>query len=114
MFGFGKKPQEEKQSWTARLRSGLSRSREAIGGLFSRGKIDEALYDDLEAALLGADCGVEATTRLLQTLRAREAQPSADADSRESEEVGATATTIRVLAVPPRQSAMSIVSLELR
>lgn len=71
MFGFGKKPQEEKQSWTARLRSGLSRSREAIGGLLSRGKIDEALYEDLEAALLGADCGVEATTRLLKTLRAR-------------------------------------------
>lgn len=71
MFGFGKQPQQEKQSWTARLRSGLSRSREAIGGLFSRGKIDEALYDDLEAALLGADCGVEATARLLQTLRAR-------------------------------------------
>ncbi len=71
MFGFGKQPQQEKQSWTARLRSGLTRSREAIGGLFSRGKIDEALYDDLEAALLGADCGVDATTRLLQTLRAR-------------------------------------------
>ncbi len=71
MFGFNKKTSEEKQSWAARLRSGLSRSREAIGGLFFRGKIDEALYEDLETALLGADCGVEATTRLLQALRER-------------------------------------------
>ena len=50
----------------------------------------------------------------LQTPRARAAQPSAAADSWRSAAVGATATTIRALAVPPRQSAISIVSLELR
>ncbi len=71
MFGFAKKPPEDKQSWTARLKSGLSRTREAIGGLFTRGRIDEALYDDLEAALLGADCGVDATARLIASLRNR-------------------------------------------
>jgi len=71
MFGLSKKPSEEKQSWTARLKSGLSRTREALGGLFSRGRIDEALYEDLESALLTADCGVEATTRLLEALRSR-------------------------------------------
>jgi fused signal recognition particle receptor len=71
MFGFAKKPNDEKQSWAARLKSGLSRTREAIGGLFSRGKIDEALYEELESALLGADCGVDATTRLLASLRTR-------------------------------------------
>ena len=71
MFGFSKKPSEEKQSWTARLKSGLSRTRDAIGGLFSRGKIDAALYEELESALLGADCGVDATARLLEALRNR-------------------------------------------
>ncbi len=71
MFGFPKKTAEEKQSWTARLKSGLSRTREAIGGLFSRGRIDEALYEELESALLSADCGVEATTKLLEALRVR-------------------------------------------
>ncbi|MCX7157941.1 MAG: signaling recognition particle receptor family protein [Proteobacteria bacterium] len=71
MFGFSKKPSEEKQSWTARLKSGLTRTREAIGGLFSRGKIDDALYDELETALLSADCGVEATNHLLASLRTR-------------------------------------------
>lgn len=71
MFGFSKKPSEERQSWTARLKSGLSRTREAIGGLFSRGRIDEALYEELESALLSADCGVEATRGLLEALRGR-------------------------------------------
>lgn len=71
MFGFAKKPPQDKQSWTDRLKSGLSRTRQAIDGLFQRGKIDEALYEDLESALLSADCGVEATTHLLAAVRAR-------------------------------------------
>lgn len=71
MFGFAKKSPEDKLSWTARLKGGLSRTRLAIGGMFNRGRIDEALYDDLEAALLGADCGVDATSRLIQSLRSR-------------------------------------------
>src|SRR5471030_728269 len=71
MFGFTKKPAQDGQSWTQRLRTGLSRTREAIGGLFVRGSIDEALYEDLESALLGADCGVEATAELLKSVRSR-------------------------------------------
>jgi fused signal recognition particle receptor len=49
----------------------LSRTREAIGGLLSRGKIDEALYEELETAMLGADCGVEATSLMMEALRGR-------------------------------------------
>ena len=71
MFGFPKKPAQQGQSWTDKLKGGLSRTRDAIGGLFVRGKIDEALYEELETALVGADCGVEATTRLMGALRAR-------------------------------------------
>jgi fused signal recognition particle receptor len=83
MFGFSKKPAKDAPpapqappappaaSWSERLKSGLTRTREAIGGLFVRGKIDEALYEELETALIGADCGVEATTRLLDSLRNR-------------------------------------------
>ena len=33
-------------------------------------KVDEALYEELETALLQADCGVAATTHLLEALRA--------------------------------------------
>jgi len=62
-------------SWTARVRNGLARTRAALGGnlgaLFRGGAVDEALYEELEAALLTADCGVEATRALLERLRAR-------------------------------------------
>ena len=71
MFGLSKKPPAEKPSWTARLKAGLSRTRVAIGGLFARGSIDEPFYDELESALISADCGIDATTRLIQSLRTR-------------------------------------------
>ncbi len=62
-------------SWAARLRNGLARTRASLGGglgaLFRRGAIDGALYEELESALLTADCGVEATRTLLERLRAR-------------------------------------------
>ena len=57
--------------WMSRLKDGLSRTRVNIVGLFSGGVIDEALFDDLEVALIGADVGVAATGELLQALRTR-------------------------------------------
>ncbi|WP_374490819.1 signal recognition particle-docking protein FtsY [Zoogloea sp.] len=64
-----------KRSWMDRLRSGLARTREQIGGglssLFTRRKIDEDLLEELETTLLMADCGVEATQFLLDELRKR-------------------------------------------
>jgi fused signal recognition particle receptor len=60
-------------NWAARVRSGLSRTRQNLGkrlsGLFGSGKIDEALYEELETVLLMADTGVSATTWLLDELR---------------------------------------------
>jgi fused signal recognition particle receptor len=60
-------------NWTARVRQGLSRTRDNLGkqlsGLFGGGKIDEALYEELETILLTADTGVNATTWLLDELR---------------------------------------------
>jgi len=62
-------------SWAARLKAGLARTREVLnadlGELFTRRKIDEALFEDLESALLTADCGVEATQSLIEDLRRR-------------------------------------------
>ena len=57
--------------WLARLKQGLSRTRVNIVGLFSGGVIDEALFDDLETALIGADLGVATTSHLLERLRGR-------------------------------------------
>mgnify|MGYP000055981316 CR=1 FL=1 len=58
--------------WMSRLKDGLSRTRVNIVGLFSGGVIDDALFDDLEVALIGADVGVAATGELLQALRSFE------------------------------------------
>ena len=62
-------------SWAARLKAGLARTREVLntdlGKLLARGKVDELLFEELESALLAADCGVEATRDLLDDLRAR-------------------------------------------
>jgi fused signal recognition particle receptor len=62
-------------SWAARLKAGLARTREVLGSdvgtLFGRRRIDEALFEALETALLSADCGVEATGALMEDLRAR-------------------------------------------
>ena len=62
-------------SWAARLKAGLARTREVLnadlGELLTRRKVDEALFEELESALLSADCGVEATRALLDDLRDR-------------------------------------------
>ena len=79
MFGFPKKPEVPADnsglSWSDRLRAGLSRTRAQIGGrlsgLLHRGRIDDELLEELEATLLMADVGVDATQFLLDELRAR-------------------------------------------
>ncbi len=59
-----------KLGWlTTRLKSGLSKTRAGFSTLFSRMTIDEALYEELEEALLSSDAGVEATQFLLEALR---------------------------------------------
>ncbi|PLC52359.1 signal recognition particle-docking protein FtsY [Pollutimonas nitritireducens] len=61
----------EKSTWLTRLKKGLSRTGQNIGGLFVGVKVDESLFEDLETALIMADAGVEATEKLLTSLRAR-------------------------------------------
>ncbi|HEX9674334.1 MAG TPA: signal recognition particle receptor subunit alpha, partial [Burkholderiales bacterium] len=62
--------------WPARLRNGLAKTRRQLGdrlaGLLGAARpLDEAFYEELEAALIGADVGVAASTHLLGQLRAR-------------------------------------------
>jgi len=62
-------------SWAARLKAGLARTRDVldtpVSELLKRRRIDEALYEELEAALLQADCGVAAARDLVSQLRRR-------------------------------------------
>jgi fused signal recognition particle receptor len=60
-------------SWAARLKNGLARTREVlntpVSELFVRRRVDESLFEDLQSALLQADCGVSATEWLMTSLR---------------------------------------------
>lgn len=62
-----------KLSWAARLKQGLSKTRDALGkkllGVFGGGQIDDDLYDELESILLTSDVGVAATAHLLNDVR---------------------------------------------
>ena len=61
--------QEAKQSWLRRLKAGLSRTSSNIATIFTGTKIDDELYEELEAAMLMADAGVDATQYLLDELK---------------------------------------------
>ena len=66
------KPQPaERQGWMARLKAGLRKTGSSITTVFTGTKIDDALYEELEDALLMADTGVKATEALLHDLKRR-------------------------------------------
>jgi fused signal recognition particle receptor len=60
-------------SWAARLKAGLARTREVlntpVSELLTRRRVDEALFEELETALVQADCGVPAAQALIGALR---------------------------------------------
>ena len=60
-----------RERWMDRLRSGLQKTGASISQVFVGTKIDEHLYEELEAALLMADAGVKATEFLLDDLKRR-------------------------------------------
>ena len=61
----------ERGNWVERLRGGLRKTGSSITQVFAGTKIDEALYEELENALLMADAGVKATEFLLADLKRR-------------------------------------------
>lgn len=73
MFSFRKK--ESAATFGERVREGLARTRgqwqAKLANLFNAGKIDEAVYEQLETLLLTSDVGVAATDFLLKDVRRR-------------------------------------------
>ncbi len=55
----------------SKLKSGLQKTNRAIAEVFTGKQIDDALFEELEAALLMSDAGVAATQHLLNDLKAR-------------------------------------------
>ena len=60
-----------RQGWLDKLKAGLRKTGSGIATVFTGTQIDEALYEELESALLMADTGVKATTHLLADLKRR-------------------------------------------
>ncbi len=60
-----------RQSWLDKLRNGLRKTGSSIAQVFTGTQIDDALYEELESALLMADAGVKATEFLLADLKRR-------------------------------------------
>ena len=58
-----------RQSWMQRLKAGLAKTSSNLSILFVGAKIDDALYEELEAALLMSDAGIDATQYLLEALK---------------------------------------------
>ena len=70
------KLEEKKTGLFSRIKSGLSKTRDSIlsgvGQVFSAfSVVDEALFEELEEALIMADMGVETSLAILEKLRAR-------------------------------------------
>jgi len=83
---FKRKPEEERRSWTDRLKAGLSLSREQLARplatVFGRRALSEEALVELESALIMADIGMPATEHLLEDLRARWKRAGTDADAK--------------------------------
>ncbi|EHR73109.1 signal recognition particle-docking protein FtsY [Burkholderiales bacterium JOSHI_001] len=60
-----------RKGWLDRLRQGLKKTGSSIAQVFTGTRIDDALYEELESALLMADTGVKATEHLLADLKRR-------------------------------------------
>ncbi len=60
-----------RQGWLDKLKAGLRKTGSGIATVFTGTQIDDALYEELETALLMADTGVKATEHLLADLKKR-------------------------------------------
>ncbi len=64
-------PTAARQGWLNKLKNGLRRTGSSIATVFTGTQIDDALYEELESALLMSDAGVAATEYLLTDLKRR-------------------------------------------
>ncbi|MCF3628423.1 signal recognition particle-docking protein FtsY [Thalassospiraceae bacterium LMO-SO8] len=94
---------EERQGWLSRLRSGLSKSADRVGGaitdVFTKRKLDQAALDELEEILIRGDLGVATAARLTTAL----AKGRFDKEVTDGEVREALADEIAVLLAPVAQ-----------
>ncbi len=64
-------PEPQRATWLRRLSDGLRKTGSSLSQVFTGTRIDDALYEELESALLMADAGTKATEYLLDDLKQR-------------------------------------------
>ena len=67
----------ERQTWFGKLSAGLRKTGMGLSEVFTGGQIDDALYEELESALLMADAGVQATQWMLLEVKRKVAATGA-------------------------------------
>jgi len=97
---FKKSAKDPSTSWFDRLKSGLKNTGLRLGDLLSGRKIDEALFAELESALLAADTGVAAAAELILKIRERAAAKRLDT----AEQLRAELHDVLVDALSPLQT----------
>lgn len=84
---FKRPPDDDRRSWSDRLKAGLGASRERLArplaSVFGRKPMSPEMMDELESALISADVGIPATAHLLADLAARWKRAPQDAGARE-------------------------------
>ena len=83
--GAGAEAADRDSGWRERLRQGLKRTRELldtpVSELLAGRRLDAAMLEELETALLVADVGIDATRFLLDDLQARVKRAGTDANA---------------------------------
>ena len=71
----GEAPAPQKKGFFARLKEGLTKTRNSISdsfnNLFKASELDDDFYDELEETLVMSDMGYETTERIVEDLKAR-------------------------------------------
>lgn len=93
-----------KSSWFSRLKAGLSKTSSSLTSLFVGARIDDALYEELESALLVSDAGVEATQFLLERLK----KVVKDEKLTEAEQVKSALKNLLVELLQPLQKSLEL------
>ena len=94
------------QAWLGRLRSGLQRTGSSIAGVFGGKVIDDALYEELESALLMSDAGMAATQHVLKALK----QQVKNAGSKDPLQVKALLVKVLADLLRPLEGEISVAS----
>ncbi len=94
----------QKPGWLGRLRQGLARSSarlsDSLAGIFAKRKLDRALLEELEEALIAADLGPDNAKRLVESLAAQRHDKEIDAAEVKSLLAGEIARLLAPVARP--------------